>query len=128
MRSDGTHKRRLAAGQLARWAPDGRRIVFGRWIRDHASLFILDLGSDRMTRLTNSPLYDEPAGWSPDGRTILFTRDNPGSGADIYSIAADGSHLRRLSHARGDDYACSFSPDGREILFTTNRTATTRCS
>jgi Tol biopolymer transport system component len=122
MRPDGTHKRRLAAGQLARWSPDGRRIVFGRWIGDHASLFILDLGSHRMTRLTTSPLYDEPAGWSPDGRTILFTRDNPGSGSDIYSIAADGSSLRRLSRAASDDYACAFSPNGSEILFTSNRT------
>ena len=32
MRTDGTHKRRLAAGQLLRWAPDGRRVVFGHWI------------------------------------------------------------------------------------------------
>lgn len=121
MRPDGTHKRRLAAGQLARWAPDGRRIVFGRWIRDHASLFILDLRSHRIARLTNAPLYDEPAGWSPDGKTILFTRDNPDSGSNIYSIAANGSSLHRLSHAPSDDYACSFSPNGGEIVFTSNR-------
>jgi Tol biopolymer transport system component len=43
MRPDGAHNTRLAAGQLARWAPDARRIVFGRWVDDHASLFILDL-------------------------------------------------------------------------------------
>jgi TolB protein len=45
-----------------------------------------------------------------------------GSGSDIYSIAADGTGLRRLSGGPSDDYACSFSPNGREILFTSNRT------
>jgi Tol biopolymer transport system component len=121
MRPDGTQKRRLAAGQLLRWAPDGQRVVFGRWIGDHASLAILDLGSLRITPLTNSPLYDEPGSWSPDGKTIVFTRDIPGSGSDVYSIGSDGSRLRRLTHSASDDYACSFSPNGREILFTSNR-------
>ena len=121
-RPDGTRKTRLAAGQLARWAPDGRHIVFGHWIGDRASLFTLDVRTRRVTRLTSSPSYDEPAGWSRDGATILFTRDSPGSGSDIYSIAADGTGLRRLSGGPSDDYACSFSPNGREILFTSNRT------
>jgi TolB protein len=106
---------------LARWAPDGRRIVLGRWVDDHASLFILDLPSHRITRLTRSPRFDEAADWSADGTTILFTRDNPGSGSDIYSIAADGSSLRRLAGGPADDFGCAFSPNGREIVFTSNR-------
>jgi TolB protein len=36
-------------------------------------------------------------------------------------MAADGSHVRRLTHARGFDGAGPFSPDGRRLLYYRNQ-------
>ena len=43
--------------------------------------------------------------WSTNGRRILFMSLRPGTGgsAEIFSMAADGSDLSRLTVAPGDD-------------------------
>jgi TolB protein len=122
MRPDGSDKRRLASGSVARWSPDGRRLVFGRHANGHSTLSIYELATRTVTRLTSGTTVDEPAGWSPDGRTILFTRYGSAGDSAIYLVGADGHGLRRLSHGSAETYAASFSPDGTQILFTSRRT------
>ena len=53
-----------------------------------------------------------PAGNGP----IVFSGDS-GSGADIYTINADGSGLRRLTHVKGDAGSPDWSPDSTRIVF-----------
>ena len=48
---------------------------------------------------------------------IAFTSDRAGS-YDIWTMRADGSHLRRLTKDRQEDHCPSWSPDGRLIAFT----------
>jgi Tol biopolymer transport system component len=40
-----------------------------------------------------------------------------GSGADIYTMNADGTGLRRLTHLEGDEEGPDWSPDGARIVF-----------
>lgn len=62
--------------------------------------------------------------WSPDGKRIAVTRSvGPTRQSEIYSIAADGSDRRRLTHSRFDDFRPSYSPNGNRIVFTENRQA-----
>ena len=66
---------------------------------------------------------------SPDGSTILFSSPDPdrsAASANIYTIRADGTELRQLTHAQGavDDVVDSWSPDGRELAFISNKTGT----
>jgi Tol biopolymer transport system component len=51
---------------------------------------------------------------------IALTSNREGD-SDIYSMNADGSHVRRLTHARGYDGAGAFSPDGRKLLYYRNQ-------
>ena len=46
----------------------------------------------------------------------MFSGDR-GSGADIYTINADGSGLRRLTHVKGDAGSPDWSPDSTRIVF-----------
>ena len=46
----------------------------------------------------------------------MFSGDS-GSGADIYTINADGSGLRRLTHVKGDAGSPDWSPDSTRIVF-----------
>lgn len=61
--------------------------------------------------------------WSADGQRIAFIRElhfNPDTGgnSEIFSMAADGSDVQRLTYRPGDDIAPFYSPNGRRIVFT----------
>ena len=47
---------------------------------------------------------------------ILFHADT-GSGAQLYTIKPNGSHLRQLTHVAGEALNGDWSPDGRRIAF-----------
>jgi len=56
--------------------------------------------------------------WFPDGSRIAIDR---GSGADVWSMAPDGSGLTRLTDDPASDYGAAVSPDGRLIAFSSFR-------
>lgn len=53
-------------------------------------------GSDTLTLAPDTPSDRFPR-WSPDGRRIAFTSMKSGT-METWTIAADGSELRRLTH------------------------------
>jgi Tol biopolymer transport system component len=98
-------------------------------------LYRVPLAGGRATRITGGPA-DRPGlmhflhGVSPDGRTLAFIGLEPGSGvagdfgtarSDVFTIAADGTDLRRLTDDAAPTDGCEYSPDGEWILFTTER-------
>ena len=64
--------------------------------------------------------YDNFPLWSPRGDLILFSRvvDND---YEIFSIAPDGSGLKRLTTTPGNDAHQGWSPDGSRIVFASAR-------
>ena len=65
--------------------------------------------------------------WSPKGNEIIFSRKATAAGrGSIWTIRADGSHLRHLKVrglACGGSIGCHtprWSPDGRRIVFAAN--------
>lgn len=63
--------------------------------------------------------------WSPDGKTIAFAMRPVGATdeneSEIYTIAADGSGVTRLTAAPGDDSHPHWSADGKRIFFNSAR-------
>lgn len=65
---------------------------------------------------------DEPLGlgsmpsWSPNGQRLAFIRTVNGQG-EVYSMAADGTDARRLTHTRINEASPTWSPGGRRIAF-----------
>jgi Tol biopolymer transport system component len=60
-----------------------------------------------------------------DGPTIVLTRDSGDAGGrDIYSMAADGSGMTRLTTSSGPDTEPSWAPNKSQIVFASNRNAT----
>jgi len=85
-------------------------------------IFLLDLGSGRITQLTNTPtLYKEGVAFSPDGKQIAFTRIDPGQLEGIFVMNADGTGVTRLSQGGHYDFLPRWSPDGKRIGFTSGR-------
>jgi TolB protein len=62
------------------------------------------------------PGYNAESVLSPDGSRIVFTSDRGGD-LDIWTMNADGSRPKQLTHTLGYDGGPWWSPDGRQICF-----------
>jgi hypothetical protein len=70
-----------------------------------------------LARIPGSPR--DPA-WSPDATQLAFTATRAGN-QDIYTVARDGTHERRLTVDPAPDSAAAWSPDGGRIAFESTR-------
>jgi eukaryotic-like serine/threonine-protein kinase len=106
--ADGTNEVQITIYNDAwpSWSPDGKKIVFVSWLKQDSNwqLYTVNADGSARTRITDTPQANGGPAWSPDGGKIAFTSDRNGSG-DIYSMAADGSNVIRLTYNGG------WSPD-----------------
>ena len=100
-----------------RFSNDGNKIAFSIIRGGNTDVYMMDLRSRQITRLTNDPGIDTSPSFSPDGSQIVFTSDRSGS-ARLYVMRADGSGQRPISRGGGLYTAPSWSPTGNLIAFT----------
>ena len=72
-------------------------------------------GSGR-TVILEAGMSIAPWSWSPDGARIALQGDRD-LNSEIYTMAADGSDLQRLTRAFATDIMPAWSPDGSTIIF-----------
>jgi TolB protein len=80
-------------------------------------LKVVDADGSHERALTKTPTFMETnPEWSPDGTRLVFRRGPVGrQGAQVWSIAADGTHLMQLTEIGG--FGPAWSPDGERIVF-----------
>jgi TolB protein len=81
------------------WSPDGKNVAFssnqeGKW-----SIYIIDLETDVVQRLTDGSANAVGPSWSPQGDRITFSSDRS-SAWEIYIMKADGSEVRQLTGSK----------------------------
>jgi TolB protein len=116
----------VALGEPA-WSPDASKIAFVRGYDTTAGgfanitgcgseIYVIDLASGLETNLTQGAGGVDPA-WSPDGTHIAFSsfRDD---NYEIYTMASDGSDVRRLTYTGWAEAEPAWSPDGSRIAYT----------
>lgn len=99
------------------WSPDGSKIAFTS-LRDNLShVYIYDLASKAVTRVSPVPVTDSQPAWSPDGSQLVFASYRSGKG-EIWISKPDGSSAHQLTPDSAGPFQRPFwSPDGSTILF-----------
>lgn len=101
MNADGSGARRLTRrgkyNQTPRWSPRGDKIVFSA--RDEFNrfdLFLIDVKSGDITRITQGQGNNEDPWFAPNGRLVVFTSTRSGK-RELWVSNLDGSHQRQLT-------------------------------
>lgn len=115
MNADGSGKQALTRGDAAnndpQWSPDGKRLLFlgARGATRRQQLYTVNADGSAETLLTSGDHEHLLARWSADGSHIYFVRFE-GRGGQLYSIASDGKHLRKLSDGAEYDFEIAVMP------------------
>jgi TolB protein len=100
-----------------RFSPDGQRVIMSLQQGSNSNLYVLDLRSKAMTRLTETPAIDTAPSYSPDSARICFESDRGGT-QQIYVMGAAGGAAQRISFGEGRYSTPVWSPRGDYIAFT----------
>jgi TolB protein len=134
MNRDGSSERAILGDAASRdivtqsWSPDGRRLVLeiatgrphGRTPRSRQSdLAIVNADGTGLRWLTRTHALESTPVWSPDGQLIAFASDRyarrgklerNGDAYEIYTMRADGTDIRRVTHNRVPDLYPDWQP------------------
>ena len=111
---------------FVRYSPDGRRIALAIESGSSADVWIYDLASRTLTRLTaEDGLSDRPE-WTPDGRRVIFRSDRGGSGFGVWAQPSDnsGPAVPLLQLAGQDVWEGFLARNGRTLLYRTGTVGT----
>jgi Tol biopolymer transport system component len=83
-------------------------------------IYVQNMATLGVTRLTDNPAVDTQPAWSPDGTRLAFASNRSGN-YEIYLMNADGSDLINISNNPYNDQAPAWSPDGTRVAFASDR-------
>ena len=100
------------------WSPDGKKLAFTNHKDGNAEIYVLDLSSKKVQRITNHWAIETEAVWTPDSETIIFTSDRGGR-PQLYKVSANGGAVSRLTFDGIENARAAVSPDGKMIAMVT---------
>jgi TolB protein len=97
------------------FSPDGRQLVLTLGGADgNPDIFVMDIATKAITRLTTNRSIDTEGSWSPDGKQIYFTSDRSG-GPQIYRVSVSGGTPERITFEGSYNARPRLSPDGSRL-------------
>ncbi len=102
------------------WSPDGKKLALTLGgSSGNPDIYILDLSTQQLTRITDDPAIDTEPAWAPDGRSLYFTSDRAGS-PQIYQIGTQaGARPKRITFGSSYNARPRLSPDGTLLAMVT---------
>ncbi|MEP7313984.1 MAG: Tol-Pal system beta propeller repeat protein TolB [Pseudomonadota bacterium] len=102
------------------FSPDGRKLALTlSGSSGNLDIYVLDLATQALTRITDDPAIDTEAAWAADGKSIYFTSDRAG-GPQVYQVGAQaGERPKRITFGTGYAARPRVSPDGKQIALVT---------
>ncbi len=98
-------------------SPDGKTVVYQvayysvKENKSHQVLYTQTTDGKRQTKLTTTAKSEYEPAWIEGGQRIAFLTEG-----QLWSMAADGSDRRQLTHSASDIEGFKFSPDGKKVI------------
>lgn len=100
-----------------RFSPDGRQVAFIGWHRGGVrDLYLVEVGSGRVRRMTHDRAQELTPAWSADGRWLYFSSDRTGI-YNIYGFELATGALRQITNVLSGALSPAPSPDGRRLVY-----------
>jgi TolB protein len=111
---------RVGVNGAPAYSPDGTHLALTlSGAGGNLDIWLLDLSTQALTRLTDDPAVDTEPAWSPDGKSLYFTSDRAG-GPQIYKLdIAQPKRVERITFGSAYNARARVSPDGKKIAFVT---------
>ena len=111
------------------FSPDGRRLAFAAIVNGYTDLFVVDLDTEVLHRLTSDLYSDLQPVWSPDGAAIAFVTDR--FSTDLATLDYGNYRLALIDPDSGEIQDMpvfgvgkhidpQWSPDGQSLYFITD--------
>ncbi|MCP3903521.1 MAG: S9 family peptidase [Planctomycetes bacterium] len=114
-------------------SPDGRHVAYveGRWDKEldrrNMDLWVVEIDSKQVRRLTFDPASDGSPSWSPDGKWIYFRASRKRGGdepapyngkAQVWRVAVDGGAIVPVTRLPDSVDAYALSASGHTLYYT----------
>lgn len=97
------------------WSPDGKRLAVTLSYEKSPDIYILQLETGSLRRITDSDAIDTEPVWV-DNDTLIFTSDRSG-GPQLYEVSARGGRAERITFEGAYNASATVSPDGLSVAF-----------
>jgi TolB protein len=102
------------------FSPDGKKLALTLGgSSGNLDIYVLELASQNMVRVTDDSAIDTEPAWSGDGQTLYFTSDRGGAPQIYVTAATAGARARRVSFGVTHAERPRVSPDGRLLALVT---------
>jgi Tol biopolymer transport system component len=99
-----------------RLSPDGRKLALEIAQLRRRELWVLDIGSSTLTKVTDRGIADRPE-WSPDGQRLVFALTDSGPAQAAWQLA-DGSAGAEILHTSANPIRETIlTPDGKSLVY-----------
>jgi TolB protein len=100
------------------WSPDGRQLALTlSGSGGNLDIYVLDLATQALTRITDDPAIDTEPEWSADGSRLYFTSDRSGGPQVYVTDVAEHQRVQRVTFGSSYNARPRLSPDGRSLAF-----------
>jgi TolB protein len=112
--------RRAGINGAPSYSPDGKKLLLTlSGSNGNLDIYLLDLFTQQLTRLTDDQAIDTEAVFAPDGNSIYFTSDRSGN-PQVYRLALGGTERpRRVTFQGAYNARPRVSPDGKQLALLT---------
>ena len=99
------------------WSPDGSKLAMVLSKDGSPDIYVQDLRSNELVRLTDHPAIDTEPSWTPDGNSIVFMSDRTGQ-PQIYQmeLGAPSYQVERLTYDCFQCLKAQYLPDGVNLV------------